>query len=151
MLLILPSISEQNSRMQLGNRRDLNLNESSTSLVLFEEHSLVRAALAQNLRMQPDIQLLQASPYLPSRPEDILPLNPEVILIGLPQFSVANMQSLAHDINVWSNAGIGVIVSTPYLKAEEEKLLFEGGIFAYVHKTIDVERLKKVIVAAKTF
>ena len=137
--------------MPVNNRRDLSQSELSTTLILFEEHALVRAALAQNLQMQPDIQLLQVSPYLPSRPETILSLNPEVILIGLPQHSVANIQTLAGHVKVWANAGIAVIVSTPYLKAEEEKLLFEGGIFAYILKTIDAERLSTIISTAKAF
>lgn len=151
MLLTQRFKAEQNDEMQIDNWRDLGSSELFASVILIEEHPLVRAALAQNLRMQSDIELLQVSPFLPSRPKDFLPLNPEVILIGLPLHSVASLHTLAGHVEAWSEAGIAIIVSTPYLKVEEEKLLFDSGIFAYIHKTIDAERLKKIISAAKAF
>ena len=53
-----------------------------TSVILIEEHQMVRNALTQSFLNQPKIQLLDALPYLPSRPEKLLAFDPNVILIG---------------------------------------------------------------------
>lgn len=117
----------------------------SRSIVLIEEHQQVRNELAHSLKTQLGFRLAQVTPYLPSRPEGLMSLDPKVILIGLPQRSVTTTQTLLQHIEFWVSIGISIVVLVTYIDPEEQELMIRAGVYAYVHKMIDVKRLGKVI------
>ena len=119
--------------------------EPSRSVLLIEEHQQVRDALARSLTDQLGFRLAQVTPYLPSRPEGVMILDPKVILIGLPQRSVTTPQTLLQHIEYWVSVGISIVMLVTYIDPEEKELMVEAGVYAYVHKTIDVQKLGKVI------
>ena len=119
--------------------------EPSRSVLLIEEHQQVRDALARSLTDQLGFRLAQVTPYLPSRPEGVMILDPKVILIGLPQRSVTTPQTLLQHIEYWVSVGISIVMLVTYIDPEAKELMVEAGVYAYVHKTIDVQKLGKVI------
>ena len=133
------------SDQAISNQKTAQMIEPSRSILLIEEHQLVRDALAQSLTAQLGFRLAQVTPYLPSRPEGVMILDPKVILIGLPQRSVTTTQTLLQHIEYWVSAGIAIVVLVTYIDPEEKELMVEAGVYAYVHKMIDVQRLGNVI------
>ncbi|MFT7585345.1 MAG: nucleotide-binding universal stress UspA family protein/AmiR [Cellvibrionaceae bacterium] len=141
--------------MQIDLQNDFDKNGSPAihpiAVVLIEEHQKVRLALTQSLKLQAGIDLVEVLSYLPSRPQNLLDLKPDVILIGLPQYAVAEISTLTRHIQVWRKAGVAVIVLAPYLDSDVEALLLQVEVFAYIHKTINVENLKHIISTAHLF
>lgn len=127
------------------------LNEQPTAVILIEEHQLVRNALTYSLMHHPTIQLIEAMPYFPSRPEKLVAFDPNVILIGFPQNSISQLSTLLNHVEVWSSNGIATAVLTPYLDPEIGDRLFDAGVYAHVHKTIDMQKLGNVISMAHHF
>ena len=115
------------------------------SIILIEEHQLVRNVLAQSLETQLGLELALTTPYLPSRPNRLLKLAPKVILIGLPQRSVTETQTMLQHIEFWALAGISIVILATYIDPEEKDLMIQAGAYAYVHKMIDVKKLGQVI------
>ncbi|MFT5195018.1 MAG: DNA-binding NarL/FixJ family response regulator, partial [Candidatus Promineifilaceae bacterium] len=83
--------------MQIDLQNDFDKNGSPAihpiAVVLIEEHQKVRLALTQSLKLQAGIDLVEVLSYLPSRPQNLLDLKPDVILIGLPQYAVAEIST----------------------------------------------------------
>ncbi|MFK7804477.1 MAG: hypothetical protein AB8G95_22775 [Anaerolineae bacterium] len=123
----------------------------SVSVILVEEHQKVRAALTQSFMNQPAIRLVHAMPYLPSRPEEFLERKPNVILVGYPQQAVTTLPTLIEHIKIWTAADIASVILAPYLDPDIEDVLFKSGVFAHLHKTIDIQKLGSVISMASSY
>lgn len=135
----------------ISNQTTAQTVEPSRSIVLIEEHQLVRDALARSLTNHLGFRLVQVTPYLPSRPEGVMILDPKVILIGLPQRSVTTTQTLLQHIEFWVSVGISIVILVTYIDPEEKELMVQAGVYAYVHKMIDLQKLGKVISMALMF
>lgn len=117
-------------------------------LFLIEEHPDVRDALSKTLTHQLSGLTLWTTPYLPSRPEEIIEFQPDVVLIGLPQQAIGSVQTLADQIRYWTRKQIPVIVLTTFKDLDEVTVLQQAGAFATVLKESNSTELLGLIVQA---
>ncbi|MEM8860720.1 MAG: hypothetical protein AAGD96_20550 [Chloroflexota bacterium] len=116
-----------------------------TRVIVIEEHRGVRAALSQTLLRRSDMLPVYVAPYLPSRPEQLLEFQPEVILIGLPQNAVSTLETLADQIRFWKKNNIQVIALSTYQDLNEAAMLQAANVYAYILKTAEFGDLATLI------
>ena len=135
--------------MQHGTDETINY-QKPTRVLVIEEHRGVRNALSQTLLRRKDMLPVYIAPYLPSRPEQLLEFQPQVILIGLPQSAVGNLETIAEQVRYWARRNIKVIVLSTYQDSMETAVLHHANVFAHILKTVDFGELANLIHQAAT-
>ncbi len=117
-------------------------------LLIVESHTAVRRALTIRLRSSPAIQVVATASAVADVADELLQLQPELVLFGLQKRGGHVSEGLVGDVRRLIDLGIQVVVLVAYHDDDERELLQAAGVSRFLLKAIDTPRLIDELVSA---
>lgn len=114
-------------------------------LMLIEEHAAVRRALEVRLSSSSAVAKIDTFADVPSALQALVPLNPDVVVLGLDSGRAMSMRQKMEAVTRLSAKNTPVIVLVPYIDDLERELLLRAGVCCYCLKNINTPQLLKEI------
>lgn len=117
----------------------------AAKLVLIEEHASVRTALGKRLSDLPHLEVVETRPFLPTGPQEIVSMAPDLVLIGRPQKNLSRTEILFNQIKYWKTHQIETLILASFIDPIERESLLDAGASAYILKSINSLEMIKTI------
>jgi PAS domain S-box-containing protein len=148
-----PTARQRAAEPQLSDANDPTGTASAakTRILLVDDHSMVRRALAMSLRDAPDLEVVgEASDGLEAIGE-MERLRPDVVLMDFAMPRLDGLEATRRIKACWP--GVSIIGLSMYDEADRGEAMIEAGAGAYLSKTGDIDALLRTIrnLAAPTF
>lgn len=116
---------------------------SKTSVLLVDDHQMVRLGLKSFLNLQPDIEVIAEADDGQEGLEKTLQLRPDVVVMDLVMPKMTGVEATLAILTEWSDAKI--VILTSYLDNEKIYPVLEAGAKGYMLKTSSAEEILQAI------
>lgn len=128
------------------------MTNTSVNIAIFEDHPMMREALAQNVVLHsPDANIIYKGSSLNEFFDSVREITPERStvnpMVAILDLDLGDGSDPSDNLQRFATAGIAVIVVSALAKAQTVRLMLHNGAAAYVSKSAEPEALRDAISA----